>query len=162
MWIKDRPSPLAGGHSLKPGGHLRLQRVDIASVSRGPCPAARGIRHLDLLQVLGQRLRMGALDTQEPDPGRGLQICQCQRCRELVQETSECPCSLHGSILQLTPHAHSWIPDGVFYLDAGGELQLHRLVPPPTRTSRPCCAASKPASPGPAPSSTKPLLCQLS
>ena len=35
-----------------------------------------------------------------------------------------------GSILQLTPHAHSWIPDGVFFLDVGGELQFHRLAPP--------------------------------
>ena len=40
------------------------------------------------------------------------------------------PLQFWGSILQLTPHAHSWVPDGVFHLDAQGELQFHRLPPP--------------------------------
>jgi len=35
-----------------------------------------------------------------------------------------------GSVLQLTPHAHSWLPDGVFYTDDQGRLQFHRLSPP--------------------------------
>lgn len=37
---------------------------------------------------------------------------------------------LFGSILQLTPHAHSWIPDGVFAVDDNGALRFHRLPPP--------------------------------
>ena len=35
-----------------------------------------------------------------------------------------------GSVLQLTPHAHSWLPDGVFHTDEDGRLQFHRLTPP--------------------------------
>ena len=35
-----------------------------------------------------------------------------------------------GSVLQLTPHAHSWLPDGVFYTDDQDKLQFHRLSPP--------------------------------
>ena len=35
-----------------------------------------------------------------------------------------------GSILQLTPHAHSWLPDGVFHTDSDGKLQFYRLPPP--------------------------------
>ena len=35
-----------------------------------------------------------------------------------------------GSILQLTPHAHSWLPDGVFHTGEDGDLQFHRLPPP--------------------------------
>ena len=35
-----------------------------------------------------------------------------------------------GSILQLTPHAHSWLPDGVFHSGEDGDLQFHRLPPP--------------------------------
>ena len=41
-----------------------------------------------------------------------------------------------GSILELTPHAHGWVPDGVFHLDAQGELQFHRLPPPTDRDVR--------------------------
>jgi hypothetical protein len=37
---------------------------------------------------------------------------------------------LWGSVLQLTPHAHSWLPDGVFAEDGQGALRLHRLPPP--------------------------------
>ena len=37
---------------------------------------------------------------------------------------------LFGSILQLTPHAHSWIPDGVFHTSDGESLQFTRLEPP--------------------------------
>ncbi len=37
---------------------------------------------------------------------------------------------LFGSILQLTPHAHSWIPDGVFAHSDEGTLRFHRLPPP--------------------------------
>jgi hypothetical protein len=37
---------------------------------------------------------------------------------------------LLGSVLQLTPHAHSWIPDGVFTLDDSQTLQCVRLPPP--------------------------------
>jgi hypothetical protein len=37
---------------------------------------------------------------------------------------------LLGSVLQLTPHAHSWIPDGVFTLDDTRTLQFVRLPPP--------------------------------
>ena len=37
---------------------------------------------------------------------------------------------LFGSILQLTPHAHSWIPDGVFHTGDGKSLQFTRLEPP--------------------------------
>jgi hypothetical protein len=36
-----------------------------------------------------------------------------------------------GSILQLTPHAHSWLPDGVFYQADDGTLQF-QILPPPT------------------------------
>lgn len=41
---------------------------------------------------------------------------------------------LLGSVLQLTPHAHSWIPDGVFTADDTQTLQFVRFVrlPPPT------------------------------
>jgi hypothetical protein len=35
-----------------------------------------------------------------------------------------------GSLLQLTPHSHNWLPDGVFYRDDSGALQFHRLDPP--------------------------------
>ncbi len=31
---------------------------------------------------------------------------------------------------QLTPHAHSWLPDGVFFVDDEGKLKFHRLPPP--------------------------------
>ncbi len=37
---------------------------------------------------------------------------------------------LFGSILQLTPHAHSWIPDGVFAHSGDGTLRFHPLPPP--------------------------------
>ena len=37
---------------------------------------------------------------------------------------------LWGSVLQLTPHAHSWLPDGVFFTDNDGSLRFHRLTPP--------------------------------
>jgi len=37
---------------------------------------------------------------------------------------------LLGSVLQLTPHAHSWIPDGIFTLDDSQKLQFMRLPPP--------------------------------
>ena len=36
----------------------------------------------------------------------------------------------YGSILQFTPHFHSWIPDGVFSQGTDGTLQFHRLPPP--------------------------------
>jgi hypothetical protein len=39
-------------------------------------------------------------------------------------------CQRYGSILQFTPHFHSWIPDGVFAENAEGGLQFHRLPPP--------------------------------
>jgi ribosomal protein S27E len=35
-----------------------------------------------------------------------------------------------GSILQITPHFHSWLPDGVFHVDEQGELSFQRLDPP--------------------------------
>jgi hypothetical protein len=35
-----------------------------------------------------------------------------------------------GSLLQLTPHTHSWIPDGVFYTAADGTMQFQWLPPP--------------------------------
>ena len=35
-----------------------------------------------------------------------------------------------GSVLQLTPHAHSWLPDGVFHTADDGALRFHRLSPP--------------------------------
>jgi hypothetical protein len=35
-----------------------------------------------------------------------------------------------GSVLQLTPHAHSWLPDGVFHTGEDGQLRFHRLLPP--------------------------------
>jgi len=35
-----------------------------------------------------------------------------------------------GSVLQLTPHAHSWLPDGVFHTDDHQRLLFHRLTPP--------------------------------
>jgi len=35
-----------------------------------------------------------------------------------------------GSILQLTPHAHSWLPDGVFEAHDQGVLRFHRIEPP--------------------------------
>ena len=35
-----------------------------------------------------------------------------------------------GSVLQLTPHTHSWLPDGVFHTAEDGRLQFHRLSPP--------------------------------
>jgi hypothetical protein len=37
---------------------------------------------------------------------------------------------LWGSLLQLTPHFHSLIPDGVFTLQRDGTLQFHPLQPP--------------------------------
>jgi hypothetical protein len=39
-------------------------------------------------------------------------------------------CQRYGSILQFTPHFHSWLPDGVFSQDGDGGLQFHRLPPP--------------------------------
>jgi len=39
-------------------------------------------------------------------------------------------CQRYGSILQFTPHFHSWIPDGVFSHRGDGELSFHRLPPP--------------------------------
>jgi hypothetical protein len=39
-------------------------------------------------------------------------------------------CQRYGSILQFTPHFHSWLPDGVFAQDADGGLSFHRLPPP--------------------------------
>jgi hypothetical protein len=39
-------------------------------------------------------------------------------------------CQRYGSILQFTPHFHSWLPDGVFSDDGNGGLQFHRLAPP--------------------------------
>ena len=39
-------------------------------------------------------------------------------------------CQRYGSLLQFTPHFHSWLPDGVFALDKSGALQLHELPPP--------------------------------
>lgn len=38
----------------------------------------------------------------------------------------------YGSLLQLTPHAHAWLPDGVFYKDRDGKMQFQWL-PPPTQ-----------------------------
>lgn len=37
---------------------------------------------------------------------------------------------MFGSILQLSPHSHSWLPDGVFYLDADDKMQFQWLPPP--------------------------------
>jgi len=39
-------------------------------------------------------------------------------------------CQRFGSILQFTPHFHSWLPDGVWSDDGQGGLQFHRLPPP--------------------------------
>ena len=39
-------------------------------------------------------------------------------------------CQRYGSILQFTPHFHSWLPDGVFSQDGDGGVQFHRLPPP--------------------------------
>jgi len=39
-------------------------------------------------------------------------------------------CQRYGSILQFTPHFHSWLPDGVFSQDGDGELRFHQLPPP--------------------------------
>jgi hypothetical protein len=39
-------------------------------------------------------------------------------------------CQRYGSLLQFTPHFHSWLPDGVFALDDSGALQLHEQLPP--------------------------------
>jgi hypothetical protein len=39
-------------------------------------------------------------------------------------------CQRYGSILQFTPHFHSWLPDGVFAQDGDGRLRFHRLPPP--------------------------------
>jgi hypothetical protein len=39
-------------------------------------------------------------------------------------------CQRYGSILQFTPHFHSWLPDGVLSQDADGGLSFHRLPPP--------------------------------
>lgn len=35
-----------------------------------------------------------------------------------------------GSLLQLTPHPHLWLPDGVFSKNEEGKLVFHRLPPP--------------------------------
>ena len=35
-----------------------------------------------------------------------------------------------GSLLQLTPHAHNWIPDGIFYYQQDGTLAFKPLEPP--------------------------------
>lgn len=40
---------------------------------------------------------------------------------------------LWGSLLQITPHFHSWLPDGVFTRRQDGTLQFHRLAPPDDR-----------------------------
>ena len=37
---------------------------------------------------------------------------------------------LWGSVLQLTPHAHSWLPDGVFAEDEQGAVRFVQLPPP--------------------------------
>ncbi len=39
-------------------------------------------------------------------------------------------CQRYGSILQFTPHFHTWMPDGVFCQDDAGTVQLHPLGPP--------------------------------
>jgi len=59
-----------------------------------------------------QRLRARRLGVKRPLTGS---ITLCQR---------------YGSILQFTPHFHSWIPDGVFSENEDGELSFHPLPPP--------------------------------
>ena len=36
----------------------------------------------------------------------------------------------YGSLLQATPHSHTWIPDGVFAYQDDGALAFHPLPPP--------------------------------
>jgi hypothetical protein len=43
-------------------------------------------------------------------------------------------CQRFGSILQFSPHFHSWLPDGVLHLCAGGEVAFERLDPPDDRS----------------------------
>jgi hypothetical protein len=45
-----------------------------------------------------------------------------------------------GSLLQLNPHAHSWLPDGVFVSQADGALRFEPL-PPPTDAEVACLCA---------------------
>jgi hypothetical protein len=35
-----------------------------------------------------------------------------------------------GSLLQLNPHPHSWLPDGVFHVDSTGKMAFQWLPPP--------------------------------
>jgi len=35
-----------------------------------------------------------------------------------------------GSLLQINPHTHSWLPDGVFYRDGNEQMRFHYLPPP--------------------------------
>jgi hypothetical protein len=42
-------------------------------------------------------------------------------------------CQRFGSFLQLSPHFHSWLPDGVFAFDEQGQLIFQRLPPPETQ-----------------------------
>ena len=57
---------------------------------------------------------------------------------------------LFGSVLQLTPHAHSWLPDGVFAEGDDGALGFHRLPPPSDAEveGRWCAAPGPPRDPG--------------
>ena len=42
-------------------------------------------------------------------------------------------CQRFGSLLQFSPHFHSWLPDGVFYLDDAGKVAFAQLEPPTDR-----------------------------
>jgi hypothetical protein len=42
-------------------------------------------------------------------------------------------CQRFGSLLQFSPHFHSWLPDGVFYVAPAGEVAFQRLDPPEDR-----------------------------
>jgi len=35
-----------------------------------------------------------------------------------------------GSLIQVNPHCHAWLPDGVFYRDADEKMRFHYLEPP--------------------------------
>jgi len=65
---------------------------------------------------------------------RALFAYQRRRARELSiadpQTGAVSFIQLWGSVLQLTPHAHSWLPDGVFGKDESGALRFVRLPPP--------------------------------
>ncbi len=79
-------------------------------IDRGPCLFLTFSCEFD--NPAWQRLRARCLGLRRPLVGA---VTLCQR---------------YGSLLQFSPHFHSWLPDGVFAEDDAGQLQFHRLPTP--------------------------------